>query len=213
MKTQLKKGTLITFEGIDGSGKSTQIKLLEKNLLEKNYQVLLTREPGGTLEGDEIRKILLCDEKFKWDSLSEVFLIMISRREHYKKVLLPALNEGKIILCDRFSDSTLAYQCGGNKLSKNIFNKLSNIILKNFMPNITILLDLPVEESFNRIKRRGKLNKFDNLSLGFYKNVRNEYLNLAKENKRIKIFNAINSKDYLEYNILKFILEKIKNEN
>ncbi len=207
------KGFLVTFEGIDGSGKSTQIKILEKNLLDRNFKVLLTREPGGTYEGEEIRKILLSeDKKYEWDSLSELLLIMIARREHYLKVLLPAIQNGTIVLCDRFLDSTVAYQCGGNKLSKDIYNNLSSLVLKKFLPDITILLDLPVEESYNRIQKRGILNKFDSYSIDFYQNVRDEYLAIAKKNTRVKLFNALSSKDYLCKEILDVILKKIQND-
>ena len=121
-----KKGYFVSFEGIDGSGKSTQIDLIKNFFLNKtNQKVLFTREPGGTIEAETIRKLVInSDINISWDVKTEILLLFASRYEHYKKVIKPAMDQGKLIICDRFIDSTIAYQCNGKKELNNFINTL-----------------------------------------------------------------------------------------
>ena len=151
------KGTFISFEGIDGSGKSTQIKLIKKYLHQNKKKVLFTREPGGTLEAELIRKLILSkSKKMNFDKKTEILLLLAARYEHYKKLIEPAISNGEIIICDRFVHSTLAYQCAGNNELKNFYIKMAEPLINNFQPDLTILLDISPIKALERINKRRK---------------------------------------------------------
>jgi dTMP kinase len=203
-----KKGYFVSFEGIDGSGKSTQINLIKKFFLTKtNQKVLFTREPGGTTEAELIRKLFVnSDRNISWEVKTEILLLFAARYEHYKKVIRPAMDKGKLIICDRFIDSTIAYQCDGNKELKDFCYHLSKLLLSDFMPDLTILLDIdPI--STLRIKERNISNRYDKKSLEFFKKVRNEYINIAKEFSRVKVFNGEIRKEEISKKIINLILK------
>ncbi len=206
-----KKGYLISFEGIDGSGKSTLIinlkKYFEKNLKNK---FIYTREPGGTKEAEIIRNVLLdAKNDISYENKTEILLLLASRYEHYTKLIKPALKEGKIVICDRFIDSTIAYQCNNNDSLKQFFLNVSSFLIKNFTPDLTILLDIKAEQALARIKKRNKNNRYDKRKLDFYKKVRQEYLAQEKKFSRISLVDASKNADLISKQVIEIILNKI----
>ncbi|MFA4966598.1 MAG: dTMP kinase [Candidatus Margulisiibacteriota bacterium] len=181
----------ITFEGGEGCGKSTHAKLLKEYLESSGKSVVLTKEPGGTEIGDIIRKALLNND-LSVELLSEIFLFCADRVEHVEKVIRPALSEGKIVISDRFIDSTIAYQLGGRALPEDLVRYLNWISSKGLLPDITFLLDIPVEEGIKRAAKRGDLNRFEHEILAFHERVREKYNEIAADNpKRIKVISTI----------------------
>ena len=210
-KKKLNKGFFITFEGIDGSGKSTQIKKLKQNIKKKFIKKFyFTREPGGTNFGDEIRNLILNNNKYYLNNETQILLLAASRFEHCKNFIMPLLKRNKIVIADRFHDSTFAYQCENNKNLFMLLKSLNNMLLKDFEPNLTILLDLDPKEAIGRIKNRKSNNSFDNKKLVFYKNARNNYLKLAKKNRRIRVFDGLIDKKVLHNDIQKLIFNELK---
>ena len=206
-----RRGILISFEGIDGSGKSTQIKLIKEYFDKNKKKVVYTREPGGTYEAEFIRKLILSkNKKIKFDKKTEILLLLAARYEHYKKLIEPALLSGKIIICDRFIDSTLAYQCTGNNELKKFYLKVSKSLINNLTPDLTILLDISPNKAVERINKRKINNIYDNKSVIFFSNVRKCYNQLAENNIRIKKLNALNDKDIIANKIKKLIVNLIK---
>ena len=205
------RGTFISFEGIDGSGKSTQIELVKKYLQKNKKKVLFTREPGGTFEAELIRKLILSkNKKIKFDNKTEILLLLAARYEHYKKLIEPALTNGKIIICDRFIDSTLAYQCAENNELKEFYFQISKLLINKFEPDLTILLDISPIKALERINERKDKNRYDKKNLSFFSNVRKNYNELAKNNSRIQKLNALNDKKILAEKIRKLIINLLK---
>jgi dTMP kinase len=185
------KGLFITFEGIEGSGKSTQLIRLATHLSQQGYSVISTREPGGTPFGEQIRKVLLSVNTHRLYPQTELFLYLASRVQHLEEVIRPSLNTGKIVLCDRFSDATLAYQGFGRGLTLNFVKKAATDAVQGLRPDLTLLLDLDVENGLSRIKDRGTANRLDRESLKFHQRVREGYLKLARaEPRRIRMVDA-----------------------
>jgi dTMP kinase len=176
------KGIFITFEGVEGSGKSSQIKLLEQYLEENGYDHFVTREPGGPPISEAIRKLLLDVNNAEMVPETELLLYLASRAQHTVQWIIPALEQGKIVICDRYTDSSLAYQGGGRKLSASVINALTTFATRNLKPDITFLLDVDVEVGQKRIRNR-TLDRLEEESLNFHKQVRQEYLKLAKQHK------------------------------
>ena len=204
-----KKGYFVSFEGIDGSGKSTQINLIKSFFSAKtNQKVLFTREPGGTTEAELIRKLVINSEtNISWEVKTEILLLFAARYEHYKKVIKPAMDQGKLIICDRFIDSTIAYQCDGKKELKDFCYHLSKLLLSDFIPDLTILLDIDPNLTLRRIQKRSISNRYDKKSLEFFKKVRSEYINIAKEFSRVKVFNGEIRKEEISKQIISLILK------
>ena len=201
----------ITLEGCEGVGKSTLIEHLKKYFLNNNIDFIFTKEPGATKEGQALRKILL-DKTIKLEPLSETFLLLADRLEHVRKIIKPALKKNKNVLSDRYLDSTYAYQGAGRKIDKD---KLDQLIkpLKFPEPDLTIYLDLPVEEGIKRAKGRDKLDRFEEEEIDFFERIRNSYLDLAKENShRIFIIDAAQNESEV-FNLAKECIEKNINEN
>jgi dTMP kinase len=173
-----KYGRLITFEGIEGCGKSTLAKELYEYLKSKNYKVIFTREPGGGKLGEKIREILLSNE-FEIPDYSELFLFLASRYEHTKNVIIPKLKEGYIVISDRYMDSTIAYQGYGRKINLKLLEKLNEIATLGIKPDLTFLIDLPEEISFNRLKDK-ILDRIETEEIEFYKRVRFGYIEIAR---------------------------------
>ena len=190
-------GFFITFEGIEGCGKTTQINHLTAHLKEKDLPFLLTREPGGTAIGDRIRQILLSSENSRMEPVTEFFLYAAARAQHISQVVLPALTDGKLVLCDRFADATVAYQGYGRGLNLTWIEEIHNRFLKGLKPNLTFLLDLPVEEGLRRAWKRMenqtvKEDRFEKEALAFHRRVREGYLFLARqEPNRIIVLDAM----------------------
>ncbi len=192
----MRKGRFITFEGGEGAGKTTQIRKLQTWLKSKKIEVVLTREPGGSEGGEEIRNLFVHGKATRWEPMSEALLLYAARYDHVERLIKPALNRGAWVLCDRFFDSTFAYQGYGHKLPLEILKTLNQIVLKNFEPDITFLFDIDVKKALNRaIERENekeiKEDRFESLNISFHEKLREGYLELAKENnKRIKVINA-----------------------
>ena len=190
-KLKLKKGIFISFEGIEGTGKSTQARLLSEYLRKKGYETALTEEPGGTAISREIRKVLLSTKHDKMDYMAELLLYNAARIQHIKEKVIPALSKGKIVITDRFSDSTVAYQGYGRGISLKLIDSLDRIATGRMRPDLTILLDLDVETGLMRNKHINKVDRLELEDVRFHKKVREGFLKLAaKEPKRIKLVKA-----------------------
>ncbi len=182
----MNKGIFITLEGIDASGKTTQFKRLVNYLKKKGFDVVSFREPGGEKVSEKIRKILL-DNKFSLRAETELFLYLASRTQLVFHKIIPALKDKKIVVCDRFSDSTLAYQAYGRGLNLKLIRMLNNFSTKNLRPDLTILVDIPVKVSLKRAKNKKK-DRLERSGTLFYQRVKEGYLKIArKEKKRIKV--------------------------
>jgi dTMP kinase len=195
------RGKFITFEGLDGSGKSTQIDKLARSLRAHGIPVTVTREPGGTAAGERIRAVLLHSTSSGISPLAEMALMFASRAQHIHEVILPALAEGRVVLCDRYTDSTEAYQGGGRKLGSKTVLALHEILCGGLQPDLTILLDNEVAFSVERARRRNRQhkasrpekdeNRFELESRAFFGRVRSAYLAIAqREPNRVHVINA-----------------------
>lgn len=172
----MKKGIFITFEGIDGCGKTVQAALLYKYLRKKGYPVILTREPGGTSIAEQLRKVLL-SPRIKLSPLAELLFYAATRAQHVIELIQPHIKRGKIVICERFSDATLAYQGYGRKIPLKLINIVNKIATGGLIPDLTILLDLPVR----KVKKKKYPDRFEQESIRFHQRVRNGYLQIAKK--------------------------------
>jgi len=201
-------GFFVTFEGIEGCGKTTQIRHLTAHLEGKRQPFLLTREPGGTAISDRIRQILLSSENSRMEPATEFFLYAAARAQHIAEVVLPALRDGKTVLCDRFADATLAYQGFGRGLNLAWLEEIHNRFLQGLKPDLTFLLDLPVEEGLRRAWKRMenqavKEDRFEKEDLAFHQRVREGYLLLARrEPNRIVVLDGMKDEQTLHREIL-----------
>ena len=195
----------ITIEGIEGGGKTTQVALLAKALEHRGCSVRVTREPGGTELGGRIRELLL-HSGTKLGRRAELFLILADRAEHVESVIRPALARGEIVLCDRFADSTLAYQAFGRELALDEVRAVESIARQGLLPDLTFVLDCPVETGLARTrKRRGEAvaDRFEGEEAAFHERVRNGFLTLAREDpKRIHVLDTTRSRDDVHGEIL-----------
>ncbi len=170
------RGLFVTFEGTEGSGKSTQIRALAEFLREQGYSVVLTREPGGTPIGDQVRRILLDHANDEMHPRTEVLLFLASRAQHVEELIRPALKAGKVVLCDRYADSTLAYQGYARGEDVSELRRLIDYATGGLWPDLTFWLDLPVDEGLARLERK---NRLDSEALTFHRRVREGYKRLA----------------------------------
>ena len=198
----------ITFEGIEGSGKSSLIAQLKKYFKSSKLEAFFSKEPGGTDLGKEIRKILL-NPKYSFDPTSELLLLLADRAEHVQKIIRPKLQKNKLIFCDRYLDSTLAYQGSGRNLDKKIIKEMFKVL--DFpIPDLTILLDVPVQIGLSRARKRNKLDRFEKEDLNFHENVRRSYLDLAKnDSARIVLFDSSISEEELFKKAINLIKSRI----
>lgn len=187
----MQKGKFITFEGADGSGKTTQLNNIRIFLEQKGYDVVVTREPGALEIGQKIRNILLHHEGIVADRC-EMFLFLADRAQHIETFIKPALEAGKIVLCDRHTDSTLAYQGYGRGQDIDLLRHLNDIAVNNIKPDLTLLFDVSTETAQQRVG--SEKDRMESAGIEFHKKVRNGYLELQKNNpERIKLINANNS--------------------
>ena len=190
------RGILLSIEGIDGAGKSTITAFLAQKLEQRGYSVRVVREPGGTRIGEQIRQILLDPANKQLSAQSEALLYVAARAQLVQEILRPSLNEGQVVLCDRFFDSTFAYQGGGRSLNPSDLQTLNQIATGGLVPDFTFLLDVDPQEGFQRKREQSILKPVDRLeaeSLSFYRRVREAYITVAQENpQRIQIINASN---------------------
>ena len=202
----MKKGLLITFEGAEGSGKSTQIQSAYEFLSTTKKNVFLLREPGGVKISEKIRDILLDVASEEMGPECETLLYMAARAQLVKEIIKPALQEGKIILCDRFLDSTIVYQGCGNGVDISLIKKIGAFATKGIEPNLTLVFDVEAEEGLSRIKRAK--DRIESRSLDYHNRVREGYLDLAKENPgRIKVISAHQTKEKIQAIVRKYIEE------
>ena len=205
-----KKPLFVTFEGIEGSGKSYQSKKLYRRIKRRGIPVILTREPGGTRGAEKIRKIILedyfyQDTKVIFNKYTDTLLYLAARNEHVKNKIIPAISKGKIIICDRFIDSTLAYQVYGKGVSKALVDSIHKYILGSIKPDLTFLLKVNISKAFKRLKKRKKKNRYDKFSKYFYIKAQKAFIKIARNNKT-RYFILDNSKDSKETE--KIILHK-----
>ena len=188
-------GKFITLEGIDGSGKTTQGILLKNKLEEIGKDVLFTREPGGVKGAEEIRNLLVQGEKDRWSNITEILLFFASRRHHLEKVLLPAINKGKVVICDRFTDSTIIYQGRENIHLKKMIIELNKSVI-GIVPDLTLIIDIDPTKSLSRgLSRKSDEMRFEKFGLEFQTTARNGYISLSKTEKRYHLIDGNNSKD------------------
>ena len=200
----------IVFEGVEGTGKTYQINKLYKNLREEKFSIVKTREPGGSQTAESIRKLIFSKNSNQFDKLTDFYLMCAARNEHVKKFLLASKKNKKIVICDRFVDSTYAYQVVGNKIDKNLNQLNQDYILKDLKPDLTIVLKSNFKTIFSRINKRKKINKFDKLKVNFYKKAQRAFINRAKNKKNYYVFDSTNNTPYLEKEIFKLIVKKLK---
>ncbi len=200
----MNKNLFITIEGIEGVGKTTQIKLLEAYLKGKGISFISTREPGGTQVCEKIRNILLHDEM---DPVTELMLYEAARAEHFSTVIEPALKDNRTVICDRFADASIAYQGYGRGVDIKLIETLNEIATKQTKPDLTIVLDMDLDQASERLRKRGtEPDKFERLDKEFYKKVRKGYLDLAvKEPERVKIINSLQSIEKVHQDIVSVI--------
>ncbi|MFA6055353.1 MAG: dTMP kinase [Thermodesulfovibrionales bacterium] len=204
------KGKFISFEGIEGTGKSTQAKLLQQSLLGLGYEVILTEEPGGTLISLRIREILLSVDHTNMKPLTELLLYNAARAQHIEEVILPALNRGAVVITDRFTDSTFAYQGYGRGIDPDLLESIDKIATNGLRPDMTMLLDLDVETGLKRNRRINKTDRLELEDVEFHQRVRKGYHELAaKEPERIKVLDASAGIEELKIVIAKIISDFI----
>ncbi len=211
----------ITFEGVEGSGKSTQVKLLGKYLTGKNIPVLLTQEPSGTPIGQKIGDILFNRGHQAMCPETELFLFCAARAQHVREVVWPALKEGKYVLCDRFSDATFAYQAAGRGLDLDFIRTINNYCAERLKPDLTLLFDLPVETGLQRAGQRDiKLkdpsvaDRFEKEKLDFHSRVRQGYLSLcAAEPGRFRVIDAARTVDMIAQDTRRHVMAFINRQS
>lgn len=190
------RGKFITIEGTEGVGKSTNIEFIQRYLADKNIDLLTTREPGGTPLAEEIRELLLKNRDEKMDEAAELLLVFAARSQHLQSIILPTLSQGRWVLCDRFTDATYAYQSGGRGLDISLIESLEQRIQGDIRPDLTLLLDIDVQEGLARAGRRGELDRFENEAITFFEKVRSAYL--ARANKYPDRYAIIDASQSLE---------------
>lgn len=203
------KGKFITFEGSEGSGKSTQIKLIYQYLRRKRRDVLLLREPGGVKISEQIRRILLDTHNKKMSNECETLLYMAARAQLVQEVILPALRKGKIIICDRFLDSTIAYQGYGNGVSIRFINRVGKFVTQGIQPDLTFIFDIEAQKGLLRIHR--PKDRIEQRTLTYHNKVRRGYLKLAAHNpQRIKIIRVNKAKEKIHELVKKEVSKLLK---
>lgn len=176
------RGRFITLEGGEGAGKSTQISLLKEALEHKGFDVLVTREPGGSPGGEDIRNLLVNGDTHRWEPLTEALLNYAARHEHLEKVICPALEKGTWVLCDRFADSTMAYQGYGHDINREVIRRLHRLVVGDLRPDLTLIMDMPVAEGLKRAQNRGQgEDRYERMGTEFHDRLRKGFLDIEKK--------------------------------
>lgn len=230
----MKVGSFITFEGGEGSGKSTQVKILENRLTSLNYGVISTREPGGSILAERLRTLILDPTLTDYSALTEALLFSAGRSDHLDQIIRPALRQGQIVICDRFSDSTRVYQGYAGNLDTQILNSLESIVLGPTVPDLTIIIDLPVNVGLDRAqKRSGKksastqkcnaipntvinsqTDRYESRSLDYHERLRQGFLKIARlESERCVIINGLENVDNVSNAIWSVVEMRILKRN
>ncbi len=209
-----RRGFFITFEGVEGSGKSTHIKRLAQFLKNQGMKVIATKEPGGTPIGEEIRKILLNPNFKNLTGKTELFLLMADRSQHIEEKIVPYLNKGYVVISDRYADSSVAYQGGGRAIDVNFIKKLNTFATDNTIPDLTILMDFDIKMGLQFARNKNDYKKGDRIeqeSLAFHKRVHDEYYRLAEEYKdRFVIIKKLDKIEDTEKEIREIVINKMK---
>ena len=186
------RGLFITLEGGEGCGKSTQVKRLGALLESEGYDVVLTREPGGSPGAEAIRALLVTGDPDRWDAMTEALLFFAARRDHVERTIRPAIVAGKVVISDRFADSNMAYQGYGHDLGRDTIEHLYALTLGEFKPDLTLILDLPVEEGLKRATARGgNEQRFEDMDVAFHHRLRDGFLDIAKRDpQRCRLIDA-----------------------
>lgn len=185
------RGLFVTVEGVEGVGKSTNMTFLAERLRASGVDLVVTREPGGTPLGEDLRKVLLTPRDDAVAPLAELLMMFAARAQHLQSVILPALQAGRWVLCDRFTDATYAYQSGGRGLDAALVRTLEHLVQGELRPDYTLLLDAPPEVGLERLRERGSADRFEQEAVEFFHRVRNTYLRLAHESSgRYRIVDA-----------------------
>ena len=208
------KPFFIVFEGVEGCGKSYQSKKLKKNLEKKGIKTILTREPGGTKSAESIRTLILKDyfnkgKKEKFDKYTDTLLYLAARNEHIINKIKPALKQKKVIICDRFTDSTLAYQVYGKKVNRKFIDNIHKYILNGIKANLTFILKVSPKSSRERLKKRRSTNRYDNFAQSFYTKAQKSFLKIANNKKKYFILDSSENNSYLEKKIFSIVLKNL----
>jgi dTMP kinase len=204
------KGLFITMEGGEGVGKSTNMAFLESHLREHGVDLVVTREPGGTSLGEDIRQLLLQLRDEPVSAMTELLLIFAARAQHLSERIAPALAAGKWVLCDRFTDATYAYQSGGRGMDMDVVSRLEELVQGSLRPDYTLLLDAPVSLGMERARGRGELDRFEQEDMEFFERVRASYLQLAQQSSgRYRVINASVPLEEVQQQLLKVCRELI----
>ena len=204
-------GLLITLEGGEGVGKTTGMEYLERCLREQGVDLVVTREPGGTRFGERVRDLLLEVRQESMDDMAELLLIFAARAQHLREVIKPALGSGKWVLCDRFTDATYAYQCGGRRIDPAVVSRLETLVQGALRPNFTILFDAPVSVGMARAKDRGELDRFERESSKFFAAVRQNYLaRAAQDAERVRVIDASQPLDAVKKSLKAVVMQIIE---
>ena len=201
----MRKGLFITFEGGEGAGKTTQIKAIAEWLNNQGIEVVSTREPGGTPEAEKLRDLLVKRDGGNWTAEAEVLLFFAARHMHVTDVIKPALEKGKVVICDRFTDSTRAYQAYGHGQDLQFINKVNDLVLQGFEPDLTFILDIPAKDGLARSKRRqseigsddaASEDRFEKLDIAFHEKLRQGFLDIAQNDPdRCFVIDALQKPD------------------
>ena len=210
-----KKPFFIVFEGVEGCGKSYQSQKLKKNLEKKGINLLLTREPGGTKSAESIRRLILQDyfnkgKKEKFDKYTDTLLYLAARNEHIKNKIKPALQKKRVVICDRFIDSTLAYQVYGKKVNRYFIEHIHRFVLQGIKPNITFILKVSSKSSKLRLKKRRTKNRYDNFSQSFYTKAQKSFLRIARNKKNYFVLDSSLNNSDLEKKIFRIVCKYLK---
>jgi len=210
-----KKPFLIVFEGVEGCGKSYQGKKLRRNLKKEGINSILTREPGGTRSAESIRALILKDyfnrgKEEKFDKYTDTLLYLAARNEHIKNKIKPALKKKKVVICDRFIDSTLAYQVYGKRVNRSFIDHIHKFILQGIKPNVIFILKVSSRSSKLRLKKRRTKNRYDNFSQSFYTKAQKSFLKIARNKKNYFVLNSSLNNNDLEKKIFKIVSKYLK---
>ena len=210
-----KKPFFIVFEGIEGCGKSYQSNKLFKRLKKYKIDTILTREPGGTKSSELIRNLILKDyfiknKKEKFDKYTDTLLYLAARNEHVRTKIKPALDKKKIVICERFVDSTIAYQVFGKKVSKHFIDNIHKTILRGLKPNLVFILKVSTQTSKKRLMKRKSKNRYDRFSKKFYESVQKSFIKMSKNRKNYYILNSSKDDNSLEKKIFEILSRYIK---
>ena len=212
------RGRFVTFEGGEGVGKSTQVRCLARILKERGITVVTTREPGGSDGGEQIRQLLVTGEPDRWDAISETLLLLAARRDHWIRLIDPALREGAWVISDRFLDSTLVYQGTGRGIGRPVLDQLHRVILGKVVPDLTIVLDMPVYDGLTRTRERdhgsySNENRFERMDIDFHERLRTGFRELAAhEPKRIKTIDAMNDVETVARDVVSIVYAQFQKE-